>query len=48
MVLNVISSNIDDVLSDNPFDNVFAFGDFNFHCKDWLTCSCGADRPGEI
>ena len=43
-----ISSNIDEVLSSNPSANVFAFGDFNAHHKDWLTCSCGSDRPGEL
>ena len=28
--------------------NVFVFGDFNVHHKDWLTYSCGTDRPGEL
>ena len=28
--------------------NVFLFGDFNFHHKDWLTYTGGADRPGEL
>ena len=28
--------------------NVFAFGDFNVHHKDWLTYSSGTDRPGEL
>ena len=32
-----ISSNIDEVLSINPSANVFVFGDFNIHHKDWLT-----------
>ena len=32
----------------NPFANVFVFGDFNVHHKDWLTCSSGTDRPGEL
>ena len=41
-----ISSNIDKVLSVNPSANVFVFGDFNVHRKDWLTCS--SDRPGEL
>ena len=31
-----ISSNIDEVLSINPSANVFVFGDFNVHHKDWL------------
>ena len=39
-----ISSNIDEVLSTNPSANVFVFGDFNVHQKDWLTCSAGTDR----
>ena len=47
-VFNSISSNIDDVLSINPSANVFAFGDFNFYHKDWLTYSGGTDRPGEL
>ena len=41
----VISSNIDEVLSINPSANVFVFGDFNVHHKDWLTYSGGTDRP---
>ena len=47
-VFNYISSNIDEVLSINPFANVFVFGDFNVHHKDWLIYSRGADRPGEL
>ena len=43
-----ISSNIDEVLSINPSANVFVFGDFNTHHKDWLTYSGGIDRPGEL
>ena len=31
-----ISSNIDEVLLINPSANVFVFGDFNVHHKDWL------------
>ena len=42
-----ISSNID-ILLINPSANVFVFGDFNVHHKDWLTYSGGTDRPGEI
>ena len=34
-----ISSNIDEVLSINTFANVFVFGDFNIHHRDWLTYS---------
>ena len=47
-VFDSISSNIDDVLSINPSANVFVFGDFNAHHKDWLTYSGGTDRPGEL
>ena len=39
-----ISSNIDEVLSINPSANVFVFGDFNVHHKNWLTYSGGTDR----
>ena len=38
-----VSSNIDEVLSINPSANVFVFGDFNVHHKDWLTYSGGTD-----
>ena len=31
----------------NPSANVFVFGDFNIHHKDWLTYSSGTDRFGE-
>ena len=47
-VSDSISSNIDEVLSINPSANVFVFGDFNIHRKDWLTYSGGTDRPGEL
>ena len=47
-VFEAISSNIDEVLSINPSANVFVFGDFNVHHKDWLTYSGGTDRPGEL
>ena len=43
-----ISSNIDEVLSINPSANVFFFGNFNTHHKDWLTNSGKTDRPGEL
>ena len=48
MVFDSISSNIDEVLSINPSPNVFVFGDFNVHHKDWLTYSGGTDRPCEL
>ena len=44
-VFDSISFNIDEVLSINPSANVFVFGDFNVHHKDWLTYSGGTDRP---
>ena len=47
-VFDSISSNIDEVLSINPSANVFVFGDFNVHRKDWLTYSGRTDRPGEL
>ena len=48
MVFDSISSNIDEVLSINLSANVFFFGNFNVHHKDWLTYSGGTDRPGEL
>ena len=42
------SSNVDEVLSTNPSANVFVFGDYNDHHKDWLTYSGGTDRPGKL
>ena len=47
-VFDSISSNIDEVLSINPSANVFVFGDFNVHYKDYLTHSGETDRPGEL
>ena len=47
-VFYATSLNIDEVLSTNPSANVFIFGDFNVHHKDWLTYSGGADKPGEL
>ena len=47
-VFDSISSNIDEVLSINPSANVFVFGDFNIHRKDWLTYSGGTDRPDDL
>ena len=48
MVFDSISCNIDEVLSINPSANVFVFGDFNIHHKDWLTYSGGTDRSGKL
>ena len=47
-VSDSISSNIDEILSINPSANVFVFGGFNVHHKDWLTNSSETDRPGEL
>ena len=47
-VFDCISSNIGEVLSSNLSANVFVFGDFNVHHKDWLTYSGGPDRSGEF
>ena len=43
-VFDSISSNIVEVLSISPSANVFVFGDFNVHRKDWLTYSGGTGR----
>ena len=32
----------------NPSVNVFVFGNFNVHHKDWLNYSSETDRPGEL
>ena len=47
-VFDSVSSNIDEILSINPSANVFVFGDFNIHHKDWLTYSGETDGPGEL
>ena len=39
---------MDEVLSINPSVNVFVFGGFNIHQKDWLTYSGRTDRPDEV
>ena len=44
MVFDSISYNINVVLLINPSADVFVFGDFNVHHKDWLTYSGGTDR----
>ena len=48
MVFDSISSNIDNVLSINPSANVFVFGYFNIHHKNWLSYSGRTDWPGEL
>ena len=47
-VFDYLSFNINEVLSINPSANVFLFGNFNIHYKDWLTYFRGTDRPGEL
>ena len=47
-VFDSISSNIYELLSINPSANIFVFGDFNVHQKDWLKYSIRIDRPGEL
>ena len=47
-VFDSVSSNIDEVRSNNPSANAFVFGDFNVHHKDWLTYPGRTDRPGEF
>ena len=48
IVFDSNSSNIDGVLWINPSANLFVFGDFNVHQKEWLTYSIGMDRPDEL
>ena len=48
MVFDSISSNIAEVLLINPAANVFVYGDFSIHHKDWLTYSGGTDRSGKL
>ena len=48
MVLDSISSKIDEVLSINPSANSFVFWDFSIYHKDWLTYSGGTDQPDKL
>ena len=41
MAFDSFSSNIDEVLSINTSANVFIFGNFNIHHKNWLAYSAG-------
>ena len=45
-IFDSVSSNIDEVLSINPSANVFVFGDFNVHHKDWITYSGQTNTSG--
>ena len=47
-VFDPISSKLDEVLLINPSYNVFVFGDFNVHHKDWIAYSGGTEGPGEL
>ena len=43
-----ISSNMNKILLINPSANVFVFGDFKVHHKDWITYSGGTDKSDEL
>ena len=47
-VFDSISHNINVVLLISPSADVFVFGYFNVHHKDWGIYSGGTDRPGEF
>ena len=47
-VFDYISSNIDEALLINTSANIFVFGDFNIHHKDWLTYSGETDWYSEL
>ena len=47
-VSDSISSNINEFFSINASANVFAFGGFNIHHKDWLTYYGGTGRSVEL
>ena len=47
-VFDVISFNIEEVLSVNPSAKILVFGDVNVHDKDCLTYFSGTGRPGEL
>ena len=48
MGFDSISSNINVVLLINPSANMFVFGDFNVHLKDYVTYSAKTDRFGQM
>ena len=48
LTLCPISSNINEVVPIKTSGNVFVFGVFNVHHKDWLTYSDETDGPGEL
>ena len=45
---DAISSKTNEVSSINSSANVFGFGNFDIHYKDWSSCFGGTDRPGEL
>ena len=45
---DAVSFNTVEILSINPYANIFVFGEFHFHHKDWLTCSGGTNIPGKL
>ena len=45
---DAISSKTNEVSSINSSANVFGFGNFDVHYKDWSSCFGGTDRPGEL
>ena len=47
-IFHCVSSYIDVVLLINPSANVLVFREFNVHHTNWLTYSCGTDRPVEV
>ena len=47
-MFDTISSNINKVLSINPFANMFVFRDFNVLHKECPIYSGGADRAGKL
>ena len=47
-IFDSISSNKDELLLINPSANVFVFGDFDVHHKDWPVHFGGTDRLGEL
>ena len=47
-IFDSISSKIDKFLLINSSPNIFVFGDFNIHHKDWVTYSGRTDQPGEL
>jgi len=44
--IDSISNSIDNVLLNHPTANIFVFGDFNVHNRDWLKFSTNTDAPG--